>query len=46
MRLKGWLFWLTALFFLIAVMTGTGFLLLIRPTPRSRQRATATRLKE
>jgi hypothetical protein len=46
MRLKRWLFWLTAPLFLLAVMTGTGFLLLIRPTPRSRTRAAATRLKE
>lgn len=46
MRIKKLLFWAIAPFFLLAVMTGTGFLLLIRPTPHNRARATAARLKE
>jgi hypothetical protein len=45
-KIKRLLFWLTAPFFLLAVMTGTTVLLLVCPAPRSSQRAAATRLKE
>lgn len=46
MRMKPGLFWLTAPLFLLAVMTGMGFLMVIRPTLGHGQRATATWVKE